>query len=133
MSQAWIDSLREGYEAFNAGDIVRVLEQFGAGFSGRERPDSPEARSFEGDTAALDALRTLHSEFDDYRFEPQGFDVVGNHVIASLRQSGRGRISGIPIDGDIVHVWEIGEDDRARSLRAFSTKDEALAALDGAP
>lgn len=129
MSEIWITLLREGYEAFNEGDTERVLARFGPGFTGRERPDSPEAQSFEGDTAALDALQTLHSEFDDYRFDPVGFDVRGNHVIVTLRQSGRGRISGVSVEGEIVHVWTIEADDRASSLRAYSTKEEALESL----
>lgn len=124
----WIALLREGYEAFNEGDIERVLDRFGAGFTGHERPESPEARSFEGDRAALDALQTLHSEFEDYRFDPVAFEVRDRTVFVTLHQSGRGRISGVPVEGEIVHVWDIGPDDRASRLRAFSTMAEALEA-----
>ncbi len=45
------------------------------------------------------------------------------------RQSAVGRLSQVPVEGDIVHAWRVVDDDRVSGLLAFSTLEEALEAL----
>lgn len=123
-----IRRLRSGYAAFNRGDWDAVLRDLDPGIEVAERPDSPDPRQTSGRDEALAAFRSLHEEFEDYRFEERELLVEDDHVVALMRQSGRGRRSGVPVEGDIVHVWRI-DGDRVTGLRAFSTLDEALAAL----
>lgn len=122
-----IARLRSGYKAFNRGEVEAVLEDLDPGIEVRERPDSPDPVHTSGREDAIAAFRSLHEEFEDYRFEPREFHVLDEHVVVVLRQSGRGRISGVPVEGDIVHAFRIVDDFRISGLRAFSTLDEALA------
>ncbi|MEX2196375.1 MAG: nuclear transport factor 2 family protein [Thermoleophilaceae bacterium] len=121
-------SLRRGYDAFNRGDFDAVMENLDPAIEVQERADAPDPRHASGREQVIAAFRSLHEEFEDYRFEEREFRVEGDHVIAVMRQSGRGRISGVPVEGDIVHAWRT-DGRRLTGLQAFSTLDEALAAL----
>ena len=66
--------------------------------------------------------------FEAFRIEPVQVLVEGDAVVMVLRQSGRGRASGVEFDTAVVHVWE------TRGLRAirwesYRTLELALAAL----
>ena len=123
-----IARLRRGYESFNRGDLEAVFDDLDPDIDIAERPDSPDPRRATGREQALAAFRSLREDFDDYRFEPREFHVEGDHVIAVARQSATGRLSGVPVEGDIVHAWRISGD-RVAGLRAFSTLEEALDAI----
>src|SRR5918996_86042 len=73
-------------------------------------------------------LEAVLEDFDDYHFEPHEFHVEGDHIVVVARQSATGRLSGVPVEGEIVHAWLI-EEDRVAGLRAFSTLEEALEAI----
>ncbi len=128
-ADAAIARLRRGYEAFNRGDLDAVLNDLDPGIEVRERPDSPDPRHASGREEAIAAFKSLQEDFVEYRFEPREFHVEGEHLIVVARQSGRGRLSGVPVEGDIVHAWRVVDDDRVSGLLAFSTLDEALEAV----
>jgi ketosteroid isomerase-like protein len=123
-----IEKLRRGYDAFNRGDLEEVWETLDPDIDVAERPDSPDPRHASGREQAIAAFKSLRDDFDDYRFELRDFVVEGDHVIAVARQSATGRLSGVPVEGDIVHAWRI-DGDRVTELRAFSTLEEALEAI----
>lgn len=123
-----IERLRRGYDAFNRGDLEAVLDDLDPNIDIAERPEAPDPRRASGREQALEAFQSLRDDFDDYRFEPREFHVEGEHVIAVARQSATGRLSGVPVEGDIVHAWRISGD-RVAGLRAFSTLEEALDAI----
>ena len=128
-TDAVIARLRRGYDAFNRGDLEAVLDDLDPRIEVRERPDAPDPRHASGREETIAAFRSLQEDFEDYRFELREFHVEGDHLIVVARQSGRGRISGVPVEGDIVHAWRVMDDDRVSGLLAFSTLDEALEAV----
>jgi ketosteroid isomerase-like protein len=131
MASTNVEQMRRGYEAFNRGDFEQVVAQVDPEVGARERADSPDPREFHGRTQMLEALEALKEEFDDYRMEPVEFIEEEDYLIVVIRQSGRGRLSGVPVEGDLAHLWRL-RDGRAVSLRAFSTKQEALEAAEAA-
>jgi ketosteroid isomerase-like protein len=131
MASANVEQLRRGYEAFNRGDFEQVIARVDPEVAARERAESPDPREFHGRTQMLEALEALKEEFDDYRMEPVEFIEEEDYLIVVIRQSGRGRLSGVPVEGDLAHLWRL-RDGRAVSLRAFSTKQEALEAAEAA-
>jgi ketosteroid isomerase-like protein len=122
-----VERLREGYEAFNAGDWDRVLERFAPDFRADERPDVLDS---ETGTDAMHAMRKAGALFDDYRLDPLEFEDGGDWVLVNVRQSGRGRTSGVPVEEDLFHLWDV-RDGRATQLRAFTTREEAVRAARG--
>ncbi|MFL5820310.1 MAG: nuclear transport factor 2 family protein [Solirubrobacteraceae bacterium] len=120
--------LRRGYEAFNRGDFETVLRDVSPDVEVRDRDEIPDPGVYRG----LDAVREIFArntaEFEDYRVDPEEFIEVGEHIVVVARQSGRGRASGAPVSGTIVHAWHL-RDGRVVGMRAFSDPEQALAAI----
>jgi hypothetical protein len=125
VSQENVERLREGYEAFNRGEYDAVLENWRPDVEVHDRPEVPDARDYEGIEGARAAFAGVLEMFETYEIEPVEFIERGEHVVAVLRQQGRGRTSGVEVAGDIVHVWTIREG-KVADLRAFSSKQDAL-------
>jgi hypothetical protein len=66
--------------------------------------------------------------FEGIRYEPQELVAVGDHVMVPMRQTGRGKTSGVLIEEDIVTVWKLAGG-KAIESRVYSTEREALDAL----
>jgi ketosteroid isomerase-like protein len=124
MSADDVERLREGYEAFNAGDWDRVMERFAPGFRADERP---EVLDSERGVPAPDVMSKAGALFDDYRLDALEFEDGGDWILVTVRQSGRGKLSGVPVEEDLFHLWDV-RDGQAVKLRAFTTRDEALQA-----
>lgn len=123
-----IERLRRGYESFNRGDLDAVLANLDPDIAIEERAEAPDPGQARGREEAMAAFRALRDDFDDYRFEPREFHLEGDHVVVVARQSATGRLSGVPVEGEIVHAWKVAGD-RVTGLRAFSTLEEALDAI----
>jgi ketosteroid isomerase-like protein len=123
-----IARIRRGYESFNRGDLDAVLADLAPDIQVEERAEAPDPRRASGREQALEAFRSLRDDFDDYHFEPREFHVEGDHIVVVARQSAVGRLSGVPVEGEIVHAWLV-IDDQIAGLRAFSTLEEALEAI----
>jgi ketosteroid isomerase-like protein len=124
VSQDDVERLREGYEAFNAGDWDRVLDRFAPEFRADERPDVLDS---ERGVDAMEAMGKAGALFDDYRLDPLEFEDRGDWILVTVRQSGRGKASGVPVEEELFHLWDV-HDGRATQLRAFTTREEALQA-----
>ncbi|HEX2396727.1 MAG TPA: nuclear transport factor 2 family protein [Solirubrobacteraceae bacterium] len=120
--------LRRGYEAFNRGDLDTVLRSVSPDVEIRDREEIPDPGVYRGLKAAREVLVRNTAEFEGYRIEPEEFIEAGEHIVVVARQSGRGRTSGAEVAGTIVHSWHV-RDGRVLGMRAFSAREQALAAL----
>ena len=50
---------------------------------------------------------------------------LGGNLVVSMRQGGRGKVSGAEVDDHLTHVWTL-RDGRGISLQSFSDRDEAV-------
>jgi ketosteroid isomerase-like protein len=50
---------------------------------------------------------------------------LAGHVVASMRQRGRGRASGAEVDHRFTHVWTL-RDGRAVRLQSFARREDAV-------
>jgi len=119
--------VRRGYDAFNKGEVEGFLQGLDAGFEVVDRPENPDATTYHGVDAWRRAIDEMREDFADHRFDVEEVVDLGAHVLVVARQSARGRVSGVPVDSTIVHVWDI-RDDQAVGMRAYSTREDALAA-----
>jgi len=120
--------LRRGYEAFNRGDFATVLRNVSPDVEVRDRDEIPDPGVYRGLDAVREVFARNAAEFEDYRVDPEEFIEVGDHIVVVARQSGRGRTSGAAVAGAIVHSWHV-RDGRVLGMRAFSDREQALAAL----
>jgi uncharacterized protein len=125
MSEAYVDQLRRGYEALNRGDVSVVLELLDPDIEWHEPSPSPDAGSHRGREGFERFIRGWIESFDGFRIEPEQVVERGDRLIAVVRQSGRGRASGVEVEARLAHVWTV-EDGRAIRWEAIPDADQAL-------
>ena len=129
MAEANVETLRHGYEAMNRRDLSEVIALIDDDIvwnPGELSPDGqPDSRGRESFVAFL---HSWIEAFDEFRVEPYEVIEDGPFLIALVRQSGRGRASGAPIQIEIAHVWTI-DDGRAVRLDSYRTEEAALQAV----
>jgi ketosteroid isomerase-like protein len=70
-------------------------------------------------------LRAWLSEWEDWRAEPDDFVEIGDHVVVLTRYIGRGRGSGVEIEQEGAHVFELRAGKVIR-LEIYASRERAL-------
>jgi ketosteroid isomerase-like protein len=70
-------------------------------------------------------LRAWLSEWEDWRAEPDEFLEIGDHVVVLARYIGRGRGSGVEIQQEGAHVFEL-RDGKVVRLEIYASRELAL-------
>lgn len=130
MSQQNVDAVRRGYEAFDRGGLEAIADlihpKFESTGGDMERLSGIVARGPEG---AQRWLESVQEAWDYFRFEPEELiDADDHRVVAVVHISGRGKQSGVELEGHSTHVWT-ERDGKFVRLEVYSTKEEALEAL----
>jgi ketosteroid isomerase-like protein len=86
--------------------------------------------AYRGAEALLEWLDEGDDAFDDFTVELLEVEELSGHVVASMRQRGRGKVSGAEVDHRFTHVWTL-RDGRATALRSFARRDDALRFAEG--
>lgn len=81
--------------------------------------------AYRGAEALLEWLDEGDDAFDDFTVELLYVEELAGHVVASMRQRGRGRASGAEVDHRFTHVWTL-RGGRAISLQSFADHDDAV-------
>jgi ketosteroid isomerase-like protein len=81
--------------------------------------------AYRGPEALLEWLDEGDDAFDDFTVELLEVEEVAGHVVASVRQRGRGKASGAEVDHSFTHVWTL-RDGRAIRLQSFAHHDDAV-------
>jgi ketosteroid isomerase-like protein len=108
------------YAAINARDraAIRALSA----------PDIVVATTVEahrGAEAVLEWMDEGDDAFDDFTIDLLEVEELDGHVVASMRQRGRGKVSGAEVDQEITHVWTL-RGGRAIRLQSFANHDDAV-------
>jgi ketosteroid isomerase-like protein len=136
MSQENIEVVRQASEAFNALMRGEGAENALAAFVDPDfEYDWPAERDWPGPNhsrrgapLAFAFIRRVQSTLIDVVWEPLELtEAPGNRVLAEVRQSGRDRESGVPVEAQLFHVVTI-RDRRVRRLEIFRHRAAALEA-----
>jgi ketosteroid isomerase-like protein len=113
------------YAAINARDrgAIRALSA----------PDivvATTVEAYRGAEAVLEWLDEGDDAFDDFTVELLEVEELAGHVVASMRQRGRGKASGAEVDHRFTHVWTL-RGGRAIRLQSFAHHDDAVRYVQG--
>jgi uncharacterized protein len=100
---------RDAVEALSAPDIVV----------------GTTVEAYRGPEALLEWMDEGDDAFDDFTVELLAVEELGGHVLASMRQRGRGKASGAEVDHHFTHVWTL-RDGRAIRMQSFADRDDAI-------
>jgi ketosteroid isomerase-like protein len=92
------------------------------------RPDQPDVSDHHGVDGLIAFLGEWAEAWAEYTFEVQRVRNLGDLVIASARQRGQGKRSGVPIDDEVTFVFSV-RNGRIVRLQMFGVEQQALEAL----
>lgn len=124
------DALRSAYDALNRNDLSQVFALIAPDIDWHDQATMPDGPG-RGRESFEQYLHSWLESFDEFRIDPEEVFEHREQLIAIVRQTGRGRISGAEIAVRIAHVWTI-ENDRAIRWRSYPNRQQAIAAHDAA-
>jgi ketosteroid isomerase-like protein len=130
MSQANVEVVREGLEEFRAtGEFAErfVTQDFVwdmSTFSGW-----PEQQIYEGREGARSFLKDWLDAWEDWELEVEALHDAGEKVVAVMRQRGRSKSSGMPVDMSFAQVFTVRDDGRQTRMEMYADPAEAFEAV----
>jgi len=129
MSQENVEVVRAAFNAFGEGDMDAVLALCDENIEITQAPELLGAsRTQHGHAGVLEAFAIWPDLWDDYHVEIVRLTDVGEHVIASTINRGRGKDSGVPVEMPFAFVFSV----RAGKIvqwRLFMREEQALEAV----
>jgi ketosteroid isomerase-like protein len=99
MSQENVELARLGYEAFNRGDIDGLLDLCAPDIKWRDLA-TIDSEAVTGKDAVRAYFETVMEAWEQIRLEPEEIiDLGGDRVVVVSHLTGRGKGSGIEVDG----------------------------------
>jgi ketosteroid isomerase-like protein len=115
-------------EAYFSGDEAGWRELLHPEVVVTQFPEQADARPYHGHDGAREVITDWVDTWDDYSVEVLGVrDLSDRHVLVSLHQSGRGKGSGLEVEGDAFFLWTV-EAGKVTRLQMFSSEHEAVEA-----
>jgi ketosteroid isomerase-like protein len=122
-----IEIVRQGYDAWNRGDMAAVLELVDPSFEWHEASEVPGGVHVYTREQFQSYLISLARHWETFRFETRELREAGDLVLADVLERARGRASGVEVTQRFVHVWTM-RNQRACRMRAYLDKREAMRA-----
>jgi ketosteroid isomerase-like protein len=128
MSQENVEIVLCGVAAMNRGDPEAFVALCDARFEMRLVGAVGEPVSYVGADGVFQFFRDMGESWAEWGFEVELARDLGQHVLITGRQRGRGRVSGVEIDSPRACVIAV-RDGAVTELRYFIEPAEALKAL----
>src|SRR5947209_1346086 len=87
----------------------------------------PEQQVYEGVEGARKFLAEWTAAWDDWELELDALHDAGDTVVALIRQRGRSKVAGMPVDMSLAQVWTL-RDGKETRMDMYSDVTEALKA-----
>jgi len=128
MSQENVDVVRSLMTAWEAGDYDTAMSFYSE--HAMYEPGSPAtgAAQFTGRASVEEGLADWFRTFDRYWTETLRLIDAGDHVVQLVREGGRGKVSGVPVEAQSALVYTFRSGEIVRVL-GFSTHQAALEAV----
>jgi ketosteroid isomerase-like protein len=121
-----VELVRRAVEAFQRGDLEGILADARQDFEVFLPSSLPNSGKYVGRDQFFAWLWQWLDAWDQFTVEIAAVDPAGErHVVASMRQSGLGKGSGIPVEMDIAYMWEVREG-RLAALHLYASREEAV-------
>ena len=125
MSQENVEIVRQGFEAFERGELDAMLDLFTDDVT-TYRAD-PDGATYDGKAGFLDATADWTEDFSEWRVLPQEFVDLGDRVLVRVRQMARGKSSGVRVEEDFWFLFE-ATGTKISKLSFYSRQADALKA-----
>jgi ketosteroid isomerase-like protein len=124
-----VELMRLGYQEFIATgelsadrmhpEFVWDMSTFGAW---------PERQTYEGIEGAREFMTAWVGAWEDWSLEVEELHPAGDKVVAIVRQRGRAKATGLPVDMHFAQVWTFRDGKQVR-MEMYATPEDALRAV----
>jgi ketosteroid isomerase-like protein len=115
-------------DAQNRGDVDGMLARMHPDFEWRPLEASPVARVYRGHEQVRHYVEDWFATMEGLRVELIDPVEIGDHVVARVRASGRGRASGVELDTSFCQVWTVREG-KAVAMAEHADREQGEAAV----
>jgi ketosteroid isomerase-like protein len=121
--------VREMFATWNDSNVERMFDFWteDGDWTFADPPDLPDAKRVAGSAAVKTHLRELMSVIGGMRIEAEEVTEISGRVLAVVRFTIEGSLSGIQLDAPSFHVIEL-DGGRVRHYRTFSDREQAVSA-----
>ena len=123
MSQENVEIARGAYEAMNKRDYTAFFAAVDPEIEFVLPEGGMNAGTHRGFRAVRQFMESYDESFENFQVVPEEFFAAGDQVVAFVRQSGRGRESGVEIETTPVHVLTL-RGGKVRRLEAFPDREK---------
>ena len=127
MAQENLELVLAAFDAYSRGDEPALLELVAADVVITQFPEQVDVRDYHGHEGFRQVMTEWIGSWDDWSIEISGARELGDLVLATARQRGRGVASGAPIDAEATFVFTVREGLIAR-WQMFSSEAQAIEA-----
>jgi ketosteroid isomerase-like protein len=129
MSQENVEVVRSGYEHFRAtGEILARIVAPDFVWDMSNFRGWPEQQLYEGAEGTRSFVAEWTAAWDEWELEVDVLHDAGEQVVAVIRQRGRSKVTGIPVDMFLAQVWTVRDGSDTR-MEMYSEPADALAAV----
>jgi ketosteroid isomerase-like protein len=126
MSKENMEIVRRAYEALNKGEYTAFFAAFDPEIELVLPEGGMNAGTHRGPREVRQFLEGYFESFENFQVVAEEFFDTGDQVVAFLRQSGRGRASGIEIETRFAHVLTL-RGGKVRRVEAFPDREKRAA------
>ena len=128
MSQESVEITRAGYERFAAtGEFVGDLATDDFVWNMSNFHGWPEQQAYVGIDGASAFLSEWTAAWEDWELEVDDILDAGDKVVVLVRQHGRSKAAGMPVEMSFAQVWTLRDGKQTR-MDMYSDREEALEA-----
>jgi len=133
MSEENVERLRRGYELWlTTGDFLPEVTHPDFVWDMSTFRGWPERQTYPGTEGAREFLADWTAAWEDWELEVEDYVDAGERVVTIVRQRGRSKTSGVPVEMRFGQVWTF-QDGKQIRMQMYASPEEALeaAGLDG--
>lgn len=120
-----VEAITRAYAEAGKGNLEGMADIVHPEVVLRDRPESPDPRTYHGHSGLRQALESSDESFESFELHPEEFIAEGDYVIVVLTMRGTGRGSGVTVEERIAHQWLI-RDGKAVAMQVYSDPVDAL-------
>jgi ketosteroid isomerase-like protein len=128
VSQENVEIVRRGFDALNNGDVDAVIADMDPSIEWYPTRDFVDIGPFRGHEGIRDLTNLVFGAFDGYSLQPEELVDAGDAVVVPVRQTGRGKGSGIGVDVRYILVFKLHEGKAVR-VESYYDRREAFKAV----
>jgi ketosteroid isomerase-like protein len=119
MGEQSVEFLKGLYAAFGRGDVPAVLAGFADDIEWHEAEGMPYGGIYRGGEAVVqNVFGPITTDVEGFAVTPEEFVGSVDTVVALVRYTGTGKVTGKALDVPVVHVWDI-RDGKVTRFRQF--------------